>query len=214
MERLPGTTPGSLTIYLTHSMILTVSGPPGSGTTTLATALADAYGLDHLDGGDIFRTMADERGMTEAEFGKHVNENPHLDREIDRRLSETVDRYVDGDAADESGLVLESRLAGWLAGEDADFRLWCTAPVDVRAARLSDRDGRSETRDQLLERQADEAMRYEDTYGIDITDLSIYDLVVNTARWDERMVCEVVQTAVDGYSSTADEGLTPTDSPF
>lgn len=195
-------------------MILTVSGLPGSGTTTLATALAEDYDLRHLDGGDIFRTMAAERDMSEAEFGKHVNENPHLDREIDQRLSETVQRYVDGEAADEPGLVLESRLAGWLAGADADFRLWCTAPVDVRANRLSDRDGRSETRDQLLERQTDEAMRYEDTYEIDITDLSIYDLVVNTARWDEDMVCEVVRTAVDGYSSTADEGATPTETPF
>ncbi len=45
-------------------MLLTVSGPPGSGKSTTAGLLAEAFDLDHVSGGDIFRELADERGYT------------------------------------------------------------------------------------------------------------------------------------------------------
>ena len=40
-------------------MLLTVSGPPGSGKSTNAAALADRFDLDHVSGGDIFRALAE-----------------------------------------------------------------------------------------------------------------------------------------------------------
>ena len=48
--------------------------------------------------------------------------------------------------------------------------------------------------------------RYEDYYGIDITDRSIYDLCLNTARWSPEGVLELVLSAVEEYDPTTDEG--------
>ena len=52
--------------------------------------------------------------------------------------------------------------------------------------------------------------RYELYYGIDVTDRSIYDLCINTARWSPDGVLAFVLSALDEYEPTDDEGAVPT----
>ena len=181
-------------------MLLTVSGPPGSGKSTTAELLADSFDLDHISGGDIFRELADERGYTPLEFNKLAEENDEIDRDLDRRLREI--------AREEDDLVLESRLAGWLAGEQADFRFWLDAPPRVRGERIAEREGKDPERatEETKAREASEAKRYQEYYGIDIRDLTIYDLSVNTARWEPDAVLDMLVTAVETYDADGDEG--------
>ena len=181
-------------------MLLTVSGPPGSGKSTTAELLADAFDLDHVSGGDIFRELADERGYTPLEFNKLAEENDQIDRDLDRRLREI--------ALEEDDLVLESRLAGWLAGDQADFRFWLDAPARVRGERIAEREDKEPERatEETKAREASEAQRYREYYGIDIRDLTIYDLSVNTARWDPDAVLDMLVTAVEEYEAAGDEG--------
>ncbi|WP_254524845.1 (d)CMP kinase [Natrinema caseinilyticum] len=181
-------------------MLLTVSGPPGSGKSTTAELLAEAFDFDHVSGGDIFRTLADERGYTPLEFNKLAEENDQIDRDLDRRLREI--------AVESDELVLESRLAGWLAGDEADFRFWLDAPVRVRGERIADREDKDPDRatEETRAREASEAQRYQEYYGIDIQDLTIYDLSVNTARWEPDAVLDMLVTAVERYDADGDEG--------
>ncbi|SEH14889.1 cytidylate kinase [Natronorubrum sediminis] len=181
-------------------MLLTVSGPPGSGKSTTAELLADAFDLDHVSGGDIFRELADERGYTPLEFNKLAEENDQIDRDLDRRLREI--------AVEADGLVLESRLAGWLAGEQADFRFWLDAPPQVRGERIAEREGKDPERatEETKAREASEASRYLEYYDINIQDLTIYDLSVNTARWEPDAVLDMLVTAVGEYDESGDEG--------
>ncbi len=184
-------------------MLVTVSGPPGVGKSTLAAGLAERFGFEHVSGGDIFRALADERGMTLAEFNELAEEEDEIDRDLDRRLRET--------ARDRDDLVLESRLAGWMAGEYADLRVWLDAPLSVRAERIADREGKSvaEARVETVGRERSESERYREYYGIEFDDRSIYDLDVNTARWSAADVLGVVATAVERYDPAADEGAFP-----
>ena len=184
-------------------MLITVSGPAGSGKSTLAASLADSFAYEHVSGGDIFRDIAAERDLTPLELNRLAEEEDQIDRDLDRRLRST--------ARDGENLVLESRLAGWMAAEYADLRIWLDAPLDVRATRIADREEKSveQAREETRARAESEALRYEEYYGIDIDDLSIYDLVINTARWTPEGVLSLTRQAVDGYDSDGDEGQTP-----
>ena len=184
-------------------MLLTVSGPAGSGKSTFAAALAEELGYEHVSGGDIFRSLADERGCSLVEFNRLAEEDDEVDRDLDRRLRDI--------ARDRDDVVLESRLSGWMAGEHADIKVWLDAPLDVRIERIADReDTDPETaRAETVERADSEARRYREYYGIDIEDRSIYDLVLNTARWDPDGELDIVLAAVEAYNPAVDEGKTP-----
>jgi len=184
---------------MSGDMLLTVSGPAGSGKSTTAAGLAEALDLEHISGGDIFRDLAAERGYSPVEFNELAEEDERIDHDLDQRLYEI--------ARDRDGVVLESRLAGWLA-PDATFRLWLDAPVEVRAARIADREGKSaeRAREETLRREQSEQKRYDEYYDIPIRDLSIYDLVVNTARWTAPDVLAILTTAIERYDTESDEG--------
>ena len=184
-------------------MLVTISGPPGSGKSTAAASLAEAFQLDHISGGDIFRQLAAERGMSPVEFNELAEDDENIDRDLDRRL-----RSI---ATDEEDVLLESRLAGWLAAEHADLRVWLDAPFAVRCTRIADRECKSveRVRDETRRRETSEAKRYEEYYNIDICDLSIYDLSYNTARWSPEGILGMLTTAIDSYDPDSDEGKTP-----
>ena len=184
-------------------MLITISGPAGSGKSTAAAALADELGYDHVSGGDIFRELAAEKGLTPLELNKLAEEDDAIDRDLDRRLRDL--------AAEREDLVLESRLAGWMAGGHAEFRIWLDAPLDVRATRVADREDKDPelARTETEARADSEAKRYADYYDIDIEDLSIYDLVLNTARLGEKGMIEPIVAVIDAYNPEGDEGKTP-----
>lgn len=184
-------------------MLLTVSGPPGSGKSTSAAAMAEEFDLDHVSGGDIFRELAAERGLSPVEFNELAEEDDQIDRDLDRRLRQI--------ATDRDDVVLESRLAGWLAADHADLKIWLDAPNGIRAKRIADRENKAVAvaREETLRREASEALRYEEYYNIDINDLTIYDITLNTARWGPRSVRGMLTTAVESYDSAIDEGKEP-----
>ena len=184
-------------------MLLTVSGPAGSGKSTTAAALADALGYEHVSGGDIFRDLAEERGLTPLQLNRQAEEDEQIDRDLDRRLRDI--------AATRNDIVLESRLAGWMAGGHADFRIWLDAPLEIRVRRIADREDKpvEQACEETVARAESEHRRYEEYYDIDIEDLTIYDLVLNTARLDPDGVLQAVETVVRAYRPEDDEGKTP-----
>ncbi|ATW87710.1 cytidylate kinase [Halohasta litchfieldiae] len=184
-------------------MLLTVSGPPGSGKSTNAAALAERFGLAHVSGGDIFRELADERGYTPVEFNELAEEDEQIDRDLDRRLREI--------ALERDDLLLESRLAGWLAADHADIKIWLDAPRTVRAERIADREDKpvEVARQETTRRENSEALRYKEYYNIDIADLTIYDITCNTARWGPKSMQKTLATAVESYDYDTDEGKEP-----
>jgi CMP/dCMP kinase len=171
-------------------LLIAVSGPPGSGTTTAARGVAAKLGLDLLHGGEVFRAMAAEHGMTLRDFGRYAAERPEVDVELDRRLAA---------AARDGDIVIESRLAGWvLTNEGLDgLRVWLHSDDKVRAERVAARERVSieQALADNAEREAIEHDRYLAVYGIEMADLSIYDLVLDTGVLGPAEVVDRVASA-------------------
>jgi cytidylate kinase len=196
---------GSSDVEIDTTLFVTISGPPGCGATTLSERLADAMGCPYVSGGDIFRELAEDRGMNLNQLIAKADESDELDRALDQRLQQIAEKW----GMANKPFILESRLAGWLAGERADLRIWLDAPEDVRLERIDDR---SESDAEMRVREVSEAGRYQSYYEIDIGDRTFYDLHINTARWSKAGVFNLVRTAIDEYDPERDEGsfTTPT----
>lgn len=186
--------------------LVTISGPPASGTSTLSENIAQSLNFEVVNGGDIFRNIAEEKGLTLSELSELSEEDDSIDKEIDNRLKDTIQDHLSGERKpDGDGLIVESRLAGWHADGRADLSIYLDAPAEVRAQRISDRD---ETVDELKRREESEAKRYMDYYGIDIHDLSIYDMVIDTndvsiPAMTERVI-STLKRETELYSSVVD----------
>jgi cytidylate kinase len=180
------------------NLFITVSGPPGCGATTLTEGLAAALDCGYVIGGDIFRELAEERDLSLQQLIAKAEEDDAIDRALDERLRRIAEQW----GAANKSFVLESRLAGWLAGNRADLRIWLDAPEEVRVERLD----QEEIGAAMRVREVSEAGRYRSYYGIDLEDQSFYDISLNTARWDAETVLDIVLSAVEGYDADRDEG--------
>ena len=129
--------------------------------------------------------------MSLAEFGLYAADHPEIDVELDTRLAK---RAGDG------GAVIESRLAGWIVRNEAlpAVTVYLDCPAEVRGARVAGREGLDVARAVAdnLERERVERDRYLALYGMDVDDLSVYDLVLDSATLSpaeltDRVVAEV-----------------------
>ena len=166
-------------------MRITISGPPGSGKTTACAKLSETLGLEAVVFGRIFRELAAEKHLTLSQLGEIAEQDPAIDNMIDGRILQD--------------LILESRLSAYMLtrnGIDA-FKIHIDASPEVRMKRVGLREG--ETLEQAtaatLDRQRSEAKRYKQWYDIDINDLSVYDLILNT---DNMTPDEVLETILEG----------------
>ena len=181
------------------NLFITVSGPPGCGATELCPRLSEAMDCPYVSGGDIFRDLADDRDMSLTQLTAEAQASDDIDRALDRRLLSIAEKW----GASNQAFILESRLAGWLAGNRADIRILLDAPDEVRKDRITDRE---ETTAEMSVREVNEAGRYQSYYDIDLDERGFYDLQVNTARWSKEGVFELVRTAIELYDPTEDEG--------
>ncbi len=184
---------------LDTNLFITVSGPPGCGATTLCEQLSVAMDCPYVSGGDIFREIAEDRGYNLNQLTAEAAASDEIDRALDRRLQSIAEKW--GGA--EKPFILESRLAGWLAQDHADLRIWLDAPLEVREARIDDRE---ETIAEMRVREVSEATRYDAYYEIDVEDREFYDLQLNTARWSKRGVFQIVRATIEEYTTADDEG--------
>ena len=81
-------------------MIITISGTPGSGKSTVAKIIARKLKLEHYSTGDFMRQLAEENKMDVLEFGKLAEKDRSIDEELDQRQinlgMEKKDFVIDG----------------------------------------------------------------------------------------------------------------------
>lgn len=166
---------------------ITVSGFPGSGTTTVAKLLEKKTGFTYVYSGDIFRKMAKKYGMSLEEFGRYCENHKEIDEELDRYQLEILQK---------GNVILEGRISGWIALRNniVSLKVVLEADIDTRAKRIVKRENGDikKRKQEIKKREKSEATRYKKYYDIDVSDTSIYDLVIDTSDKTPEEIVEII----------------------
>jgi cytidylate kinase len=177
-------------------VLLTIGGFAGSGKTTVASGLSRKLGFTHVSAGEVFRELARERAMSLEQLSKLAETQPEIDKMVDRRQAEL--------ARSCESAVVDGRLSGWVL--KADIAVWLKAPLELRAERIAGREGKQRVvaLEETRARESSETLRYRAFYDIDVTNLDIYDLVIDTAHWDQHAVIALIAQAVKAYRNAGE----------
>ena len=166
-------------------MIISFSGPAGSGKSTIAKMLSEKLGWPRYYIGGIRREKAKERGMTLAEYNKLGETDPSTDIEVDeyqKKLGRTKDNFI-----------IEGRTS-WYFIPHA-IKIYLDVSPEVSARRIFDDLKKNENRNDgndlktiedvkknIMERQNSDNKRYKKYYGIDVYDRDNYDFVLDCSN--------------------------------
>jgi len=169
-------------------VVITISGPPGSGKSTVARRVASQLGLRYISAGQLFREIAESKGVNVVELNRRAEHDYSIDRQVDDR---SILEAKKGNA------VIEGHLTGWIV-ENADLKIYLNAPLEVRASRIAQRESipLGEAIKETLEREVIEKERFKKIYGLNLDQLSNFDIVINTSLYDLDDLIEIIIAAI------------------
>lgn len=167
-------------------VVLTMGGPPGAGKSDVSKLLAKRLNLKYYSVGMFFREKASEAGIEFNEFLKQAPEDLHLE----------ADKHC-GEIAKQGNVLIDGRLAAYMA-KTADFKIFLNAPLEIRGERVAKRNQVPvpEATAKIKERYALVVKDIKSIYDIDIRDLKIYDVVLNTEFFSLNEVVDVLEKIV------------------
>lgn len=168
---------------------ISLAGDLGSGKTTVGEILSKKYNLKKISIGQILREMAQAQGMSVAEFNTYMETHPEYDNLVDDKLKSYEN---------ESGNYLfDSRMAWHFV--PSSFSVYMKVDVETAALRIMNADRENEKYpdvqvavSKLTDRRKSELLRYGSLYGVDISNLSNYDLVVDTSGKSPEEVASII----------------------
>jgi CMP/dCMP kinase len=170
-----------------NNFSIVISGWPAVGKTTVASKLAQEFGLAMYNGGDILKMLAAEKGYSTEQdnwwdtpeakkFMAERKSDPSFDKKVDKKLAEIVRK---------GGAVITSYTLPWLVKEEYVIKLWLRGSPENRAKRMANRDDISfaEAKRIIALRDEENKKIYHKLYGFCFgEDLTVFDYVLNTDR--------------------------------
>ncbi|MFA5126771.1 MAG: (d)CMP kinase [Patescibacteria group bacterium] len=180
--------------------IITISGPGGSGKSTIAKILAEKLLAKRIYVGGIRRQLALDMGMSLAELNEYALNHPETDVDVDKAAAKQA-----RDLAVNNIVIAEGRTQFYFIPESIKIYI----KVDPRegARRIwqdlqneQNKKQRNEGQFSNLEeveayqktRQANDLARYKKYYNLDHTDEKQYDFVIDTTHISAQEAAEKI----------------------
>ncbi len=162
----------------------------------MAKLLAQRLGLRHVSVGQLFRRIAEERGLTLAQLSELAERDPSIDLTLDNLARKE---------AEKGAVVIDGHVAPWLLKDVATLRVAIIASFETRIKRLAQRDGKpiEEVEKETLQREESERRRYLRLYNIDTSNFSEFDLVINSERFSPDDIVEIILKALEAICKKA-----------
>ncbi len=170
-------------------MIITISGKPGSGKSTVAKEIAKKLSLKHYSMGDLQRSIAKERGITINELGRLEEQSDEIDRQIEKKQTELGEK--------EDDFIIDSRLGYHFIPNSIKIFLDVSEEESIKRIIRDKRkeenfvDDESAKKD-IVERIGSEKMRFKEYYNLDFENPDNYDLIVDTSDINAYIVVDKI----------------------
>ncbi len=178
-------------------MIITISGKPGSGKSTIVKMLAKKYNLKQYSTGDFFRQKAKEKGFTLHEFSKLAETTHEHDKETDLWQTDLGKK--------ENDFIIDGRLSHKFIPNAIKIFLDVDKIIGALRIMKEKRDGEEALDErhalELWETRANsEQKRFHEYYKIDHHDYSQYDFVLNTSNLTKQEVLEKISEFISKHN--------------
>ncbi|MDI9335894.1 MAG: cytidylate kinase family protein [Gammaproteobacteria bacterium] len=170
--------------------LITISGEPGCGKTTVARQVAHILQAEYYSTGHLLRQLANELGISILQLNQQAELDQTIDQKIDQKTLELGLNL-------QKNTVVDARL-GWHFLPKA-FKVYLTCPSKIAAQRVFQRNTSTEsyadlaTAEQgLMQRQASENARFYKFYRVHLSQLRNYDLVIDTSFADPQSIADKI----------------------
>lgn len=160
-------------------MIITISGKPGAGKSSVAKLVAKKLNLKHYSAGDMWRRLARKKKITILQLNQLAENNQQYDRELDKQVAELGKKQDD--------FIIDSRLAFHFIPDSIKIFLDCS--LQTRAHRIlkdtridEDNLTLADTINKIKKREQSEVKRYKQLYHVAMYDKKQFDLVLSTTH--------------------------------
>lgn len=187
-------------------MIITISGLPGSGKSTVAKLLAEKLGYERHSIGSMRRAIAQERGMTLEEFNALGEKDSSTDTDIDA--------WQKREGRERDNVIFEGRTSFHFIPHS--YKIFLDVDLRTAARRIANetsaaRRFEAKFHDQatvhraLKRRIASDTRRYKKYYRLNIFLKKHYNLVINTSRLSPRQVVAFILAKIKQKTSNVDK---------
>lgn len=170
-------------------MIITISGTPGSGKSTIAKILEHDLKGERIYAGQIMRENAKIQHKTLQEYIEEAQNDPSIDQEVDNQVAKLALQKQE----DKKILIVEGRMQFHLLHKS--IKVFVTVSPEVGARRIFEDLQNKETNEQrneggakslievtksTISRMEEDRKRLLKLYKVDYLDPKNYDLVIDT----------------------------------
>jgi cytidylate kinase len=180
-------------------MIITITGIPGAGKSTLAKMLSKRLAMPWFSMGMIRGQMAQARGMTIDEFNALGEKDDSTDKAVDAYHAKLEQAHSD--------FIVEGRMSWHFLPNSLKIFLDVDENEQARRIFTSAKEGSrldeepytsiDDARQAIAKRLASDQKRYKMYYGVDYLDHSNYDLVIDTTDKTPEQILELILKRLD-----------------
>lgn len=170
--------------------IITISGPAGSGKSTIAESLAKQLSAERIYVGGIRRQLARDMGMNLAELNEYALTHPETDINVDKNAATQARKL-----AEKNIVIVEGRTQFYFIPESIKLyikvdpqegakRIWQDIQIEINKNKRNEGKFNSlaEVEKYQKVRQSNDLARYQKYYQLDHTDEKHYDFILDTTH--------------------------------
>jgi len=176
--------------------IISITGDLGSGKSTVSNLLCKRLNYKYVCTGKIQREIALRHNMTTLELNEYSETHPEIDEEVDNTFKSL-------NVSD--GLIVDSRLAWFFIPNS--FKVFLKTNLIISANRILGDNQRGKERyssngdavDKIIARKASENRRYMEVYGANCSDLSNFNLIIDTSFIVPEKIADIIFTEYNAW---------------